>query len=65
MLDALPRGEFLDACKQLDGIDIIAIEKPKGKKPIDRTRGVGLGIQQVDILQAIAGMEMLTRFFED
>jgi Cdc6-like AAA superfamily ATPase len=65
ILDPLPRGEFLDACKQLDGIDVIAIEKCKGRKSIDRTRGVGLGIQEVDVLQAIAGMEMLTKFFEE
>jgi len=65
MLDPLPRGEFLDACKQLDSSDIIAIEKSKGKKVADRARTVGLGIQDVDVLQAIAGMEMLTRFFEE
>src|SRR5579859_2143694 len=65
MLDPLPRGEFLDACKQLDGNDIIAIEKTKGKKVVDRNRKVGLSIQEVDVLQAIAGMEMLARFFED
>ena len=65
MLDALPRGEFFDACEQLDGLDVIAIEKAKGRKPIDRARGVGLGIQEVDVLQAIAGMDMLARFFED
>jgi Cdc6-like AAA superfamily ATPase len=65
MLDPLPRGEFLDACKQLDGTDIIAIEKTKGKKIIDRNRKVGLSIQEVDVLQAIAGMDMLSRFFED
>lgn len=65
ILDPIPRGEFLDACKQLDGIDVIAIEKCKGRKPIDRTRGVGLGIQDVDVLQAIAGMEVLAKFFEE
>jgi len=65
MLDPLPRGEFLDACKQLGSMDVIAIEKPKGKKMDDRARTVGLGIQDVDVLQAIAGMEMLTRFFEE
>ena len=65
MLDPLPRGEFLDACKQLDGNDIIAIEKTKGKKIIDRNRKVGLSIQDVDVLQAISGIEMLSRFFED
>lgn len=64
MLDPLPRGEFLDACKQLDGDDIISIEKYKGRKPIDRTRGVGLTIQEVDVLQAIGGTEILTKFFE-
>jgi cell division control protein 6 len=65
MLDPLPRGEFLDACKQLDGIDVIALEKSRGRKCIDRDRGVGLGIQDMDVLQAIAGMEMLTKFFEE
>lgn len=65
MLDPLPKGDFLDACKQLDGNDMIAIEKTKGKKVIDRNRKVGLSIQEVDVLQAIQGMEMLARFFED
>jgi hypothetical protein len=65
MLDPLPRGEFLDACKQLDGIDVIAIEKSKGRKVVDRARGVGLGIQDVDVLQAIAGIDILTKFFEE
>jgi cell division control protein 6 len=65
MLDPLPRGEFFDACKHLDGIDAITIEKVKGRKPIDRARGVGLGIQEVDVLQAVAGIAILTRFFED
>ena len=32
MLDPLRYGEFLDACKQLDGMDIIAMEKSKGRK---------------------------------
>ena len=64
-LDPLSRGEFLDACKQLDVDDIITIEKSKGKKVVDRARTVGLNIQDVDVLQAIAGMEMLSRFFED
>jgi cell division control protein 6 len=64
MLDPLSRGEFLDACKQLDANDIITIEKPK-KKIADRAKSVGLNIQDVDVLQAIAGMEMLTRFFEE
>src|SRR5271170_2238592 len=51
-LDPVSRGEFLDACKQLDGMDVIAIEKSagKGKKNIDRERGVGLGIQELDVL---------------
>jgi len=49
----------------LDGNDIIAIEKTKGKKIIDRNRKVGLSIQDVDVLQAISGIEMLSRFFED
>ena len=65
LLDPLPRGEFLDACEQLDGMDVIAIEKSKGRKIVDRARGVGLGIQDLDVLQAIAGMEMLTKFFEE
>ncbi len=65
MLDPLPRGEFLDACKQLDGMDIIAMKKSKGRKTVDRARGVGLGIQEVDVLQAIAGVEMLAKFFEE
>ena len=64
MLDPIPRGEFLDACKQLDGENIIAIEKCKGRKPIDRTRGVGLTIQEIDVLQAISGTEILSKFFE-
>ena len=34
-------------------------------KSVDRARGVGLGIQEVDVLQAIAGVEMLTKFFEE
>ena len=65
MLDPLPRGEFLDACKQLDGMDIIAMEKSKGRKVVDRARGVGLGIQEIDVLQAIAGVDMLNKFFEE
>ena len=65
MLDPLRYGEFLDACKQLDGMDIIAMEKSKGRKIVDRGRGVGLGIQEVDVLQAIAGVEMLAKFFEE
>jgi cell division control protein 6 len=65
MLDPLPRGEFLDACEHLDSNDMISIEKKGRKTAVDRTRKVGLGIQEVDILQAISGMEMLTRFFDE
>jgi len=64
MLDPLPRGEFLDACELLDGMDVIAIEKAKGGKLDDKERMVGLGIQDMDVLQAIAGVEMLTKFLE-
>ena len=64
MLDPLPRGEFLDACELLDGMDVIAIEKAKGGKLDDKERMVGLGIQDMDVLQAIAGIEILTKFFE-
>jgi cell division control protein 6 len=64
MLDPLPRGEFLDACELLDGMDVIAIQKAKGGKLDDKGRMVGLGIQDMDVLQAIAGVEMLTKFFE-
>jgi cell division control protein 6 len=66
LLDPVPRGEFLDACKQLDGMDVIAIEKGKGHgKAVDRGSGVGLGIQDVDVLQAISGVDMLAKFFEE
>jgi len=70
LLDPLPRGEIFDACRQLDGMDMIALEKTKkgrvGKSVVvDRATGVGLGIQDVDVLQAIAGMDMLAKFFEE
>ena len=66
MLDAISRGEFLDACKQLDSIDIISIGKTnKGRKTVDKSGKGGLSIQEVDVLQAISGMEMLARFFEE
>jgi cell division control protein 6 len=65
LLDALPRGEFLDACKQLDATDIITLETAKSRYRTDRERGIGLGIQEVDVLQAIAGIDILSRFFED
>jgi cell division control protein 6 len=65
LLDPLPRGDFLDACQQLDGMDVIAIEKKGRGKVVGRANGVGLGIQDVDVLQAIAGMDMLAKFFEE
>ena len=64
MLDPLSKGEFLDACKHLDHLDLINIQK-SSRKPIDKNNAVALGIQEVDVLQAIAGMEMLARFFDD
>ena len=64
MLDPLPRGEFLDACELLDGMDVIAMGKAKGAKHDDKDRIVGLGIQDMDVIQAIAGVEMLTKFLE-
>ena len=64
MLDPLPRGEFLDACELLDGMDVISIQKAKGGKLDDKERMVGLGIQDMDVLQAIAGVEMLQKFLE-
>jgi cell division control protein 6 len=63
LVDPLPKGEFIDACKQLQVGEYITIEKATGSKIIDRTSRVGLRVQKEDISQAIKGYEGLEAFF--
>jgi cell division control protein 6 len=63
-VDPLPKGEFIDACKQLELGEYITIEKRKGSKVIDFSSGVGSRIQKEDISQALVGLEMVQAFFQ-